>query len=155
MDKISYSSHLGGTSPVDFEQAILDGFAEDGGLYVPSHLPQFSLEQLARWQDLSYVELAFELLSRFLETSSVSTQDLRQILRAAYADFPQEDIIPRHQLRSRKATYILELFHGPSLSFKDVGQAFLINLFQFFLERRGEHRTLIVALHPCRLFLEP
>ncbi|MEM7572912.1 MAG: threonine synthase [Bacteroidota bacterium] len=145
MDPINYSSHLGGISPVDFETAILDGFAADGGLYVPSVLPQVSPSMLAQWKGLGYVDLAFELLSLFIDTSSILASELRQLLQTAYADFTHDEIIPLHPLKSQQETYIMELFHGPTLSFKDVGLAFLVNLFQFFLERRQERRTIIVA----------
>ncbi|WP_299159211.1 threonine synthase [uncultured Tenacibaculum sp.] len=142
---LQFVSNKGGGKPVDFETAILDGFAVDGGLYVPETLPKISKEQLENWKGLSYVDLAFEILSLFIERSIISETELKDILQTAYTPFEKEEIIPLHKLSSRNETYIMELFHGPTISFKDVGLAFLVNLVNFFLERKDEHLTLVVA----------
>ncbi|MFT5707146.1 MAG: threonine synthase [Oceanospirillaceae bacterium] len=142
---LQYISIKGGAEPVDFETAILDGFAADGGLYVPQALPQVSLAQLKKWQKLSYVELAFEVLSLFIDRSCISDAELKTILKEAYAPFEKQEIIPLHPLKSRSDTFIMELFHGPTISFKDIGLAFLVNLVNFFLARKNERLSLIVA----------
>ncbi|CAM1345036.1 threonine synthase [Tenacibaculum amylolyticum] len=142
---LQYVSNKGGGKPVDFETAILDGFAVDGGLYVPETLPTFTTEQLTQWKDLSYTEIAFEILSLFIDRSIISAKELKGVLHDAYAPFEKEEIIPLHKLTSRKETYIMELFYGPTISFKDVGLAFLVNLVNFFLKRRNERLTLVVA----------
>lgn len=142
---IQFVSNKGGGSPVDFETAILDGFAVDGGLYVPTRLPHISLDQLKDWKHLGYIDLAFEILSLFIDHSVISEVELRELLHNAYAPFEKSTIIPLHQLKSRKETYIMELFYGPTISFKDVGLAFLINLVDFFLKRKNEYKSLIVA----------
>ncbi|MCJ8298716.1 MAG: threonine synthase [Pseudomonadales bacterium] len=142
---LKYISNKGGVEPVDFETAILDGFAADGGLYVPQTLPAISAEQLEKWKSLTYLELAFEILSLFIDRSIISAAELKQLLTTAYAPFEKQEIIPLHPLKSRKNTYIMELFHGPTISFKDIGLAFLVNLVNFFLQRKGQHLTLIVA----------
>lgn len=142
---LKYISNKGGGDFVDFETAILDGFAVDGGLYVPENLPTISLEQLSKWKSLTYVELAFEVLSLFIDRSIISEIELKEILHTAYEPFEKEEIIPMHKLKSRKETYIMELFHGPTISFKDVGLAFLVNLVNFFLKRKGEHLSIVVA----------
>ncbi|MGK0364623.1 MAG: threonine synthase [Saprospiraceae bacterium] len=142
---IKYISNRGGVEPVDFETAILDGFAGDGGLYVPEMVPQISLSQLEKWKNLSYVDLAFEVLSLYMDRSIMSADELKNLLQIAYAPFTNEEVIPLHKMQSQKDTYIMELFHGPTISFKDVGLAFLVNLVNFFLERKKEKLTLIVA----------
>lgn len=142
---MQFVSNKGGGHPVDFETAILDGFAVDGGLYVPTSLPRISLEQLKDWKHLGYVDLAYEILSLFIEPSVISEVELKKLLQNAYAPFEKPSIIPMHQLKSRRETYVMELFYGPTISFKDVGLAFLVNLVDFFLKRRNEHKTLIVA----------
>ena len=142
---LQFVSNKGGGSPVDFETAILDGFAIDGGLYVPEKLPKISNEQLEKWRYLGYVDLAFEILSLFIDRSILSEKELKEILETAYSSFEKKEIIPIHKLKSRKDTYIMELFHGPTVSFKDVGLAFLVNLVNFFLKRKKEHLSLIVA----------
>ncbi|OJJ20841.1 threonine synthase [marine bacterium AO1-C] len=142
---MQYISNKGGGKPVDFETAILDGFAADGGLYVPEYLPKVSKEQLKEWANLSYVDLAFEILSLFIDRSIVSESELRHLLHNAYGTFSKEEVIPLHPLKSRSQTYIMELFHGPTISFKDIGLAFLVNLVDFFLQRRNERLSIIVA----------
>ncbi|MFY0630903.1 MAG: threonine synthase [Flavobacteriaceae bacterium] len=142
---LQFVSNKGGGKPVDFETAILDGFAVDGGLYVPETLPNITLSQLEEWKGLSYVELAFEILSLFIDRSIISEAELKQILHKAYEPFEKEEIIPLYPLQSRKDTYIMELFYGPTISFKDVGLAFLVNLVNFFLKRKNEHLSLVVA----------
>ena len=142
---LQFVSNKGGGRPVDFETAILDGFAVDGGLYVPEALPKISENQLKEWKDLSYVELAFEILSLFIDRSILSEKELKTILNTAYTPFEKDEIITLHPLQSRKDTFIMELFHGPTVSFKDVGLAFLVNLVNFFLERKKEHLTVVVA----------
>lgn len=142
---LKFVSNKGGGEPVDFETAILDGFAVDGGLYVPEELPEITLNQLKEWKGLGYVDLAFEILSLFIDRSIVSEEELKGILKTAYAPFEKEEIIPLYPLKTRKDTFIMELFYGPTISFKDVGLAFLVNLVNFFLERRKEHLSVIVA----------
>lgn len=142
---LQFVSNKGGGKPVDFETAILDGFAVDGGLYVPETLPKITKEQLKSWKGLNYVELAFEILSLFIDRSIISEDELKNILQTAYAPFEKKEIIPLYKMKSREDTYIMELFHGPTISFKDVGLAFLVNLVNFFLERKKEHLTLVVA----------
>lgn len=142
---IQYVSNKGGVAPVDFETAILDGFAADGGLYVPTELPKISLEQLQSWKNHSYTDLAFEILSLFIDRSVISERDLKQILADSFSTFYDKRLIPNYALESRPNTHIQELFHGPTLSFKDVAMGFLVNLVNFFLKRKGEKRTIIVA----------
>jgi threonine synthase len=142
---IKYVSNRGGGTAVDFETAILDGFAVDGGLYVPERLPHVSIETLNEWKNLSYKEIAFEVLSLFIDRNIVSESELKTILSKAYSSFEKEEVIPLHPLFSRNDFYIMELFYGPTLSFKDVGLAFLVNLFDFFLQRRERKLSVIVA----------
>lgn len=142
---MKYISNKGGSEPVDFETAILAGFAADGGLYVPEYLPAIPHEKLLEWVDLSYIDLAFEILSLFIERTIISAEELKQLLQNAYNSFSCDEIIPLHPLKSRKDTYIMELFHGPTLSFKDIGLAFLVNLVDFFLKRRNERLSIVVA----------
>jgi len=142
---LQYVSNTGGGDAVDFETAILDGFAKDGGLYVPETLPKISSAQLIKWQKLDYLELAFEILSLFIDRAIVSESELKDILATAYAPFENTAIIPLHKLKSRDNVHIMELFHGLTISFKDIGLAFLVNLVNFFLARKSARLTLVVA----------
>ena len=142
---IRYVSNKGGGQPVDFKKAILDGYAYDGGLYVPEYLPKISKEQLESWKEISYQELAFEIISLFVDRSIVPASDLREIINTSYNSFEVDEVIPLYPLKSREGTYIMELFYGPTLSFKDIGQSFLINLLNYFLVKDDHHLSVIVA----------
>ena len=142
---LNYKSNKGGGPTVDFEKAILDGYALDGGLYVPEYLPKVTHSDLIKWKALSYKALAFEVLSLFIDRSIVSAVELRLLLDECYDTFETKEVIPLHQLETRDKTYIMELFYGPTLSFKDVGMSFMVNLVNFFLKRKSEHLSVIVA----------
>ena len=142
---LKFVSNKGGGEPVDIETAILNGYATDGGLYVPEHLPQISVEKLEQWKHLSFKELAFEIVSLFIDRSIVSAQELKEIIENAYGTFEKEEVIPIPKLKSRQNTYIMELFYGSTLSFKDVGLSFLVNLVDFFLKRKQERLSVVVA----------
>lgn len=142
---LKYVSNKGGSEAVNIEQAILNGYASDGGLYVPEELPQVTLSQLKQWKSLSYPALAFEILSLFIDRSIVPAKDLRVIIETSYNTFEKAEVIPIKKLKSQKDTYIMELFFGSTLSFKDVGMSCLVNLIDFFLKRKGEKLSVIVA----------
>jgi len=142
---IQFVSNRGGGEPVDFETAILAGFAPDGGLYVPTELPKISLETLATWKGKNYTGVAYEILSLFIDKSVISEVALKQILADSFSTFYHEELIPIYPLKSEKHTYVQELFHGPTLSFKDVAMGFIVNLFNFFLKKKGKKMTIVVA----------
>ncbi|MCP4196795.1 MAG: threonine synthase, partial [Proteobacteria bacterium] len=81
-------------APVDFETAVLQGFAADGGLFVPETIPQISEEQLREWSGLSYIDLAFEILSLFIERTIISEDELRELLRDSFNPFEHPDVVP-------------------------------------------------------------
>ena len=114
---IQYVSITGGSAPVDFETAILAGKAPDGGLYVPTSLPKISKEKLASWKHLSYTNLAFEILSLFIDKSIISSTELHKLIDESFATFSHPEKIPFYTLTSKKEVIIQELFHGPTLSF--------------------------------------
>lgn len=142
---LKFVSNKGGGQPVDIETAILAGYAPDGGLYVPEELPKITVAQLTQWKGLSYKELAYEILSLYIEQSVVPASDLRLIIERAYGTFEKEEVIPIPMLKSRDDTYIMELFLGSTLSFKDVGLSFLVNLVDYFLARKQKRLSIIVA----------
>lgn len=138
-----YISSWGGTESVDLETAVLQGKASNGGLFVPTELPKVNTAQLESWQSLSYQELAFEVLSLFVDRDTVPANDLKRLIQSSFAAFTNPETIPHHPLGDD--VVVQELFHGPTLSFKDVAMGFVVNLFDFFLTRRGERKTLMVA----------
>ncbi len=132
-----------GTAPVlNFEDAILTGLATDGGLYVPESLPTFSSEQIAGWAGLDYPDLAFEIMYPFLG-ETISEGEFRQLLQETYAEFRHQAIAPLVQMD--RNLWILELFHGPTLAFKDFALQFLGRLLDLVLERRGQKVVILGA----------
>ncbi len=105
-----------GHGPVSFNETLLAGLAPDGGLFVPADLPYFPSSVLARCGDLSYADLAQVLLSPFVE-GEISPTDLHNALEEAYGNFHHKKIAPLKKIDSD--LYLLELFHGPTLAFKD------------------------------------
>jgi len=142
---IKYVSTRGGIAPVAFDEAVLSGFASDGGLFVPETIPKISQAQLQSWSSLSYIDLAFELLSLFIDRSIIPAADLRKLLNDSYGSFESPDVINMVPLGDEHQVFIMELFHGPTLSFKDVAMGFLINVLDYLLDKRGEHLSIVLA----------
>ncbi len=138
----TYVSTRGSAPELDFEAVTLAGLARDGGLYVPSHLPTFSAADLKALRGLSYVETAVRILTPFMQ-SHLSEAELRALLTEAYGAFAHEAIAPLVQLDGRN--WVLELFHGPTLAFKDFALQVLGLLFEKFLSAREMHLTVVGA----------
>ena len=136
---MKYISTRGQMEPIGFQDAVMTGLAPDGGLLLPETLPDVT-DQLASWADLSYTELAFEVLSLF--ATDIPAEDLRKLVNASYATFDHPEVAPSIAVGD---VYILELFHGPTLAFKDVALQFLGNLFAYILERRGGQLNILGA----------
>lgn len=132
-----YLSTRGDDYGLSFEEVVLKGLASDGGLYVPEEIPAAS--QWQSWKDLSFVDLAFEILSLYISPSEIPANDLKEIIRKSYSTFRDENITPLIKLQGN--VHLLELFHGPTFAFKDVALQFLGNMFEHFLVRRNEGKT--------------
>ena len=125
-----------GDAPVlSFEEVILTGLASDGGLYVPESMPTFSKEEIASWAGLSYQELVFNVIHPFID-GEIADDDLRAIIKKAYSSFRHDAIAPL--IQSGHNEWILELFQGPTLAFKDFALQFLGHLLDFILAKRKQ-----------------
>ncbi len=132
-----------GTAPaLSFDEVLLTGLARDGGLYVPESWPQFSEADLKRMARLSYPELAVEVMRPFM-AGSVAEPRLPELVAKAYAGFAHRAVTPLKQLDAN--LWLLELFHGPTLAFKDVALQLLGQLFEVVLEERDERVTIVGA----------
>ena len=163
---MQYLSTRGGISPIPFTQAVMMGLADDGGLLLPRTIPRVGSDTFNSWKDLTYQELAFQVMSRFID--DIPDSDLRDLINSSYATFQVKEVTPVVHLGG---LHILELFHGPTLAFKDVALQFLGNLFEYLLEKndgvmnilgatsgdtgsaaiygvRGKKRINIFILHP-------
>ena len=139
---MNYLSTRGNAAAVDFEDALLRGLAEDGGLYMPAHWPQISPQQIAAFRDAPYADIAFACLRPFLDAHWPDTE-LRAVIARACVAFDHAAVAPLRPLGENE--YLLELFHGPTLSFKDVAMQLLAGLFTAALRRRGGRATIIAA----------
>ena len=139
---MDYISTRGGAPALDFEGATLAGLASDGGLYLPREWPRFSADEIAAMAGLPYAELATRVMLPFVE-GSLTEEELRSLCRQAYGRFSHEAVTPLVQLDEQQ--WLLELFHGPTLAFKDVALQLLGLLFETFLSRRESNLTIIGA----------
>ena len=139
---MEYISTRGSASALDFEGVTLAGLASDGGLYLPTEWPRFSEAQIADMVGLPYAELATRVMWPFVE-GSLTEEELRSLCQRAYGRFAHKAVTPLVQLDQRQ--WLLELFHGPTLAFKDVALQLLGLLFETFLSRRQSNLTIIGA----------
>ncbi|MEL7689376.1 threonine synthase [Citromicrobium bathyomarinum] len=137
-----YISTRGRAPVLDFEGVTLTGLASDGGLYLPESWPQFSADEIRAMRGLSYPELAYEIMAPFVG-DSLTDQELLGLCQQAYGAFDHAAVTPLVQLDQQH--WLLELFHGPTLAFKDVALQLLGLLFEKFLEKRERPLTIIGA----------
>ncbi|MEP9397099.1 threonine synthase [Mesorhizobium sp. KR2-14] len=139
---MQYVSTRGEAPALGFSDAVLTGLARDGGLYIPSEWPQFSVADIRAMRGLSYPDLAIRLLTPFLG-GEISAPAFERIVREAYATFRHEAVCPLVQTGAN--TFVLELFHGPTLAFKDVAMQMLARLMDHVLAERGQRATITAA----------
>lgn len=139
---MDYISTRGAAPALNFEQVTLAGLASDGGLYVPERFPSFSSAEIAAMSGLSYVEVAVRVMQPFVG-DALEEAELRELCEQAYGRFAHAAVTPLVQLDGRQ--WLLELFHGPTLAFKDVALQLLGLLFEKFLARQDKHLTVVGA----------
>jgi threonine synthase len=135
-----YISTRGQIQPVRFKDAVMMGLATDGGLLLPERIPAVNRETLDAWSQLSYRDLAYRIISLFAD--DIPPDDLKQLIDRSYDSFEHGEITP---VIREDGVYILELFHGPTLAFKDVALQLLGNLFEYLLHERGQHMNIVGA----------
>ena len=137
-----FHSTRGLAQETDIRGVALAGLAPDGGLYLPKEWPQFSASDIAAMRGQSYQEIAFRVLQPFLQ-SAVPDNVLREIVKKSYEVFDVPEITPLRKLGNGLS--VLELFHGPTLAFKDIALQFLGHLFEYFLQDSNKRMTIIGA----------
>jgi threonine synthase len=135
-----YMSTRGKVRNISFKDAVMMGLADDGGLLLPESIPALSPGDIEALEKLAYPELAFQIVSLFAE--DIPSADLKELIERSYATFTHPEVTP---VVHRDGVYILELFHGPTLAFKDVALQFLGNLFEYLLKERGEKMNIVGA----------
>lgn len=139
---MQFLSTRGQAPQTSFSDVLLAGLAPDGGLYLPQSWPQFSAAEIAAFKGQRYQDVAFAILSRFT-AGSFSDAELREAIEAAYGDFDAPEIAPLVEIGDGQ--YLLELFHGPTLAFKDIALQVLGQLFSRALAKRGGRATVVAA----------
>ena len=137
-----YVSTRGEAPSLGFRDVLLAGLARDGGLYVPESWPELTRAEIAALAGCPYPEVAFRIISRFTG-GEIAEAPLRSMLEEAYAAFRHEAVAPLVQIGPNH--FLLELFHGPTLAFKDVAMQFLARLMDHVLAERGERATIVGA----------
>ncbi|HCY16392.1 MAG: threonine synthase [Curvibacter sp. GWA2_64_110] len=140
---MKYLSTRGHADRKRFCEILLEGLAPDGGLYLPESYPQVDDATLTKWRSLPYAELAFEVLSLYID--DIPADDLRAICRKTYTEavFGTKEIVPLRPLEN--GLYLEALSNGPTLAFKDMAMQLLGNLFEYELARRGEQLNILGA----------
>ncbi|MFY8103968.1 MAG: threonine synthase, partial [Ramlibacter sp.] len=138
-----YLSTRGHPERKHFCEILLEGLAPDGGLYLPERYPQVDGPTLVRWRELPYADLAFEVLSLYID--DIPAEDLRALCRKTYTEavFGTQQIVPLRKLEA--GLYLEALSNGPTLAFKDMAMQLLGNLFEYELARRGETLNILGA----------
>jgi threonine synthase len=139
---MQHVSTRGEAPPLGFAEAMLAGLARDGGLYVPETWPRLEAGAIAAFAGRPYAEVATDVIARFVG-DSIGEADLARMVREAYGTFRHPAVAPITQLGAN--TFALELFHGPTLAFKDLAMQLLARLMDRVLAGRGERRTIVVA----------
>ncbi|WP_420408597.1 threonine synthase [Hoeflea sp.] len=139
---VDYISTRGEAPTLGFSDALLAGLARDGGLYVPATWPEFSRKDIRAMRGQSYQEIAFRVIAPFAE-GHIEPDALRAMIDEAYATFRHPAVVPLVQ--SGANAFVLELFHGPTLAFKDVAMQLIARLMDHVLAERDERATIVGA----------
>ncbi len=139
---MKYISTRAQSTPKTFDEVVLTGLAPDGGLYVPQEIPHFSLREISSWHSYPYQELAQQIITPFVG-DSIPSGDLALLINDAYSRFRNESVAPLVQTGPNE--WVLELWHGPTLAFKDFALQFLGNLLDYILEKRKQKVVILGA----------
>ncbi len=139
---MKYVSTRGQAPALGFEDTLLGGLAPDGGLYFPESWPQISAEQLASWRTASYADIAKQVMAPFV-AGAIDTATFEAMVDETYASFTHKAVAPLKQLDEK--VWFMELFHGPTLAFKDYALQLVGRMFDHVLAKRGQRLTVVGA----------
>jgi threonine synthase len=139
---MQFVSTRGRAPALGFSDAVLAGLAADGGLYVPAQWPQVTQEEISGFAGASYADVAYDIIGRFTG-DEIPPAKLREIINGAYSVFRHPSVAPLVELEPNH--FLLELFHGPTLAFKDVAMQFLSRVMDHILAERGLKATIVGA----------
>ena len=136
-----YVSTRDNSKEYSFEEVFIKGLADDGGLYVPTSLKKFSLKELSDLKNLNYNDLSTEIINQF-SSDFISKDDLSSLIKKSYSTFREKDVVKISNIGDLK---LLELFHGPTLAFKDIAMQFIGNLYEYYLSKNNKKINIVVA----------
>ena len=136
-----YVSTRDNSKEYSFEDVFIKGLADDGGLYVPTSLKKFSPEELSELKKLNYNDLSTEIINQF-SSDFISKGDLSSLIKKSYSTFREKDVVKISNIGDLK---LLELFHGPTLAFKDIAMQFIGNLYEYYLTMNNKKINIVVA----------
>ncbi len=136
-----YVSTRDNSKEYSFEDVFIKGLADDGGLYVPTSLKKFSPEELSDLKRLNYNDLSTEIINQF-SSDFISKNDLSSLIIKSYSTFREKDVVKFSNIGDLK---LLELFHGPTLAFKDIAMQFIGNLYEYYLSKNDKKINIVVA----------
>ena len=136
-----YVSTRNNSKEYNFEDVFIKGLADDGGLYVPTSIKKYSIEELSKLKNLNYNELSTEIINQF-SSDFISRDELSSLIEKSYSTFREKEVVKISSVGELK---LLELFHGPTLAFKDIAMQFIGNLYEYYLSKNDKKINIIVA----------
>ena len=138
---MKYVSTRNNSIEFSFEQVFIKGLADDGGLFVPKSIKLLDSNDLDKLKSLNYNDLAFEILYPFC-SDFINEEDLKTIIKKSYSTFRDKEVVRISDLENLK---LLELYHGPTLAFKDIAMQFIGNLYEYYLSKKNDFLNVVVA----------
>ena len=138
---MNYISTRNNRKKVSFEHVFLKGLSEEGGLFIPDKLKKFDHRELKELENLDYKNLAFNIIKFFTE-DFIKETDLKNLIDKSYSSFREENVI---KLNKIEQNYLPELYHGPTLAFKDVAMQLIGNFYEYYLKKNNKRINIIVA----------
>ena len=138
---MNYISTRNNRKKVSFEHVFLKGLSEEGGLFIPDKLKKFDHRELQELENLDYKNLAFNIIKFFTE-DFIKETDLKNLIDKSYSSFREKNVI---KLNKIEQNYILELYHGPTLAFKDIAMQLIGNFYEYYLKKNNKRINIIVA----------
>jgi len=138
---MKYVSTRDNSKEYDFEQVFIKGLADDGGLYIPISLKKYNTEELIELKNLNYNELSTEIINLF-SSDFIPKEELSSLIIKSYSTFREKEVV---KLSSVGEIKLLELFHGPTLAFKDIAMQFIGNLYEYYLNKNNKKINIVVA----------
>ncbi len=138
---MEYISTRNSSKTFKFKDVFIKGLADDGGLFIPKTLNKFSKDEINSFQNLSYIDLAKKIILPFI-SDFINENELSKIIEKSYSVFREKNVVKLIKVGDRS---ILELFHGPTLAFKDVAMQLLGNFYEYYLKNENEKINIVVA----------